>query len=133
MVLFPLPGATYTTYCQYGAVIFPWTSVMQLRRFKQIRSLLHFNLNPSEVRGKYVMHKTHPILNTLKKTLGTFLIPGSDLSLDETSCVLRSNYGCELISFNSNEELWKVSFSVLYDLRCLGILLSHFEGRDNER
>jgi hypothetical protein len=74
---------------------------MHIHHLKQIISVLHFNSNSSAVKGKDVMHKMHPILNILKKKLGTFLVPGSELSLDETSCTSRSSYGRELIFFNS--------------------------------
>jgi hypothetical protein len=60
---------------------------MHLRCFKQTRSVLHFNSKSSEVKCKDAMYKTRPILNILKKTLRAFLIPGSELSLDEASCI----------------------------------------------
>jgi hypothetical protein len=93
MVLFPLPGATYTSYWTYGSPMFPWTNNITLRRFKQLRSVLQFNSNTTEVKGKYALHKTRHLLNILKKTLGVFLIPGSKMSLDEASCASRSSYG----------------------------------------
>jgi hypothetical protein len=67
MVSFPLPGVTYIAYWWYGSVIFSWTSVMHLRRFKQIRSVLYFNSNLSGVKCKDVMHETRPILNTRRR------------------------------------------------------------------
>jgi hypothetical protein len=45
MVMFPLPGATCTAYWRYGSPMFPWTNTITLRRFKQLRSVLHFNSN----------------------------------------------------------------------------------------
>jgi hypothetical protein len=68
-------------------------------------------------KGKDVMCKMRHIMNILKKTLGTFLITGADMSLDEASCASRSNYGREVIFFHL----------------CLDFLVSHFEGRDKER
>jgi hypothetical protein len=51
--------------------------------FQIDKSVLNLNSNSSDVKGKDAMHNTHPILNILKKTLDAFLIPGSELSLDE--------------------------------------------------
>jgi hypothetical protein len=98
--MFPFAGAMCTAYWWYGDVIFSWTSAMHLCRFKQIRSVRYFKSNSSEVKCKDVMHNMHPILNILKKRLGAFLIPGSELSLDEASCASRSNYGRAFIFFN---------------------------------
>jgi hypothetical protein len=39
------------------------------------------------VKGRDALHKTRNLLNILKKTLGAFLIPGSELSLDEALCI----------------------------------------------
>jgi hypothetical protein len=89
---------------------------MYLRRFKQIRSVLHFNLNSSEVKGKDAMHKVCPTLNIPKNTLGAFLIPGSELSLDEASCASRSNYGRELLFFNPAKNCGK--FHIRFYMLC---------------
>jgi hypothetical protein len=56
------------------------------------------------------LHKTRPLLNILKKTIGVFLIPGSELSLDEASCASRSSYGRELIFFNPAKNCGKLHF-----------------------
>jgi hypothetical protein len=71
--------------------------MMTIRRVKQFQSVLHFNSNLTEENGKDALHKTRPLLNILKKTIGVFLIPRSELSLDEASCASRSSYGRELI------------------------------------
>jgi hypothetical protein len=84
--------------------------VMQIHRFKQIISLLHLNSNSSEMKCKDEIHKTRPILNILKKMLGTFPIPGSDLSLDEASCASRYNYDRALIFFNPAKNCGKFHF-----------------------
>jgi hypothetical protein len=97
MCLFPLPGATYTTYGEYGSPMFLWTTMMQLRRFTPLRSVLHFNSNNADVPGKDTLHKTRPLLNILKKTMGAFIIPGSELALDEASAVSQSNFGGNII------------------------------------
>jgi hypothetical protein len=110
MILFPLPGATYTAYWSYGSPMFPRTNTIALRRFKQLRSALHFNLNATEAKGKDALHQTRPFLNIVKKTLGVFIIPGSEMSLDEASCASRSNYGRELIFFNPKKNCGKFHF-----------------------
>jgi hypothetical protein len=110
MVLFPLPGATYTSYWTYVSPLLPWTNTITLRRFKQLHSVLHFNSNATEVKGKDALHKTCPLLNILKKTLGVFLIPGSEMLLDEASCVSRSSYGRELMFFNPAKNCGKFHF-----------------------
>jgi hypothetical protein len=76
---------------------FPLTVVMHLHHFKQIISVMNFNSNSSEAKCKDVMHNTRPILNILKKTLGAFIVPRVDI-------------------FQPSEQLWEVSFSVLYAL-----------------
>jgi hypothetical protein len=108
MIMFPLNGATYTAYWICGSPMFQWTNT--LRRFKQVRSFLHFNSNATEVKGKDALHKMRPLLNILKKTLGVFLIPGSEMSLDEASCASRSNYGRELIFSNPAKNCGKFHF-----------------------
>jgi hypothetical protein len=60
--------------------------------------------------GKDALHKTRPLLNILKKTVGVFLIPGLELSLDEASCASRSSYGRELICFNPAKNCSKFYF-----------------------
>jgi hypothetical protein len=98
MVLFPLPCATYPSYWTYASPIFTWTNMMTIRRFKQLRTVLHFNLNIMEVKGRDdALHKTRLLLNILKNAIGFFLIPGLKLSLNGASCASRSSYGRELI------------------------------------
>jgi hypothetical protein len=62
------------------------------------------------VKGKDALHKTRLMLNILKKTIGVFLIPGSELYLDEASCASRSSYGRELICFNPAKNCGKFHF-----------------------
>jgi hypothetical protein len=63
---------------------------MFMRRFQQVRSVLHFNSNNVEVQGKDDLHKTRPLLNILKQNIA-YMIPGSELSIDEASTASRSN------------------------------------------
>jgi hypothetical protein len=109
MVLFPLPGATYTAYWTYGSPMFPWTNTITLRRFKQLRSVLHFNVNATEVKGKYALHKTRLLLNILKKTLVVFLIQGSEMLLNKASCELWTRIDiCQ-----PGKKLWQIPLSIL--------------------
>jgi hypothetical protein len=62
-------------------------------------------LNEAEVPGKDVIHENHSLLNILKKSMGAFMIPGSELALDEASTASRSNFGRQII-FLSGQELW---------------------------
>jgi hypothetical protein len=54
--------------------------------------------------------KTSPLLNILKKKIGVFLIPGSELSLDEAYCASHSSYGRELIFFKPANNCGKFHF-----------------------
>jgi hypothetical protein len=83
---------------------------MTLRLLNQLRSVIHLNSNLTEEKGKDALQKTRPLLNILKKTIGVFLIPGSELSLDEASCASRSSYGRELIFFNPAKNYGKFHF-----------------------
>jgi hypothetical protein len=56
MVMFPLHGATYTSYWSYRSPMFPWTNTITLRRCNQLRSVFHFNSNATEVKGKDTLH-----------------------------------------------------------------------------
>jgi hypothetical protein len=49
-----------------------------------------------KLKVKTIFIKKRPLLNILKKTLGVFLSPGLEMSLDEASCASRSSYGREL-------------------------------------
>jgi hypothetical protein len=83
---------------------------MQLRRFKQLHSVLHFNSIDTEVPGKDALHKTRPLLNILKKTMGAFMIPGSKLSQYDALAVSRSNYGRHIIFYNPAKNCGKFHF-----------------------
>jgi hypothetical protein len=108
--LFPLPGATYNIYWDYGSPIFLWTMKIQLRRFKQLHSVLYFNSNDAEVPGKDALHKTHPLLKMLKKRMGNFMIPGSELALGEASSAPQSNFSRHIIFYNLAKNCGKFHF-----------------------
>jgi hypothetical protein len=58
IVLFPLPRETCTAYWTYASPMFTWTNMMTLSRFKQLRSVLHFNSNLTKEKGNDALHKT---------------------------------------------------------------------------
>jgi hypothetical protein len=109
-VMFPLHDTTWTACWSYGSPMFQWTNNITLRQFKQIRSVLHFNSDATEVKGVDALHKTRPLLNIINKTLGVFIIPGSEFSLDEASCASWSNYEREFICFNPAKNCGKFHF-----------------------
>jgi hypothetical protein len=65
----------------------------QLRRFQQIRSVLHFNDNNIVGETHDALHKVRPLLNIVKVSLRAFIRVGSDVALDEASVASRSSYG----------------------------------------
>ena len=82
------------------------------------------------------LYKVRPLLNILKKTLGDYLIPGSDLALDETSVACRSKYyGRNLIFYNNTKPSGKYHFR-FYALcdsdsySCLRIVIHTRNGSD---
>ena len=101
MTLRPTPGQRYTDawnniewhpYCE-------WTSKA---RVIEIRSVLHMSeVGPAERNSKDSLFKIRPILNVLKKTLGSYLNVGSEVTLDESSIACRSAYGRSLIFYNN--------------------------------
>jgi hypothetical protein len=64
------------------------------------------------VKGRDALHKTRPLMNILKKTLGVSLVHGSGLLLNEAQCAYRSNYGRELIFFNPTKNCGKFHFRI---------------------
>jgi hypothetical protein len=72
MCLFPLPGHSYVLYWAYGAIMFPFMNKMQLRRFQQIRSVLHFNDNETIPLNDDALHKVRPLVNIVKVIFGTW-------------------------------------------------------------
>ena len=60
--------------------------------------------------SKDALFKVRPLLNTLKKTLGIYLDPGTDLAVDESSVACRSMYGRNMIFFNNTKPSGKYHF-----------------------
>jgi hypothetical protein len=100
MCLFPLPGHSNVLYWVDGAIMFTFVNKMQLRRFQQIRNVLHFNHNEKIPLNDDALHKVRPLVNTVKVTLHIIIRVGSELALDEASVASCSSYGRVLIFFN---------------------------------
>jgi hypothetical protein len=109
MCLFPLPGHFFL-YWVHGAIMFSFVNKMQLRRFQQIISVLHFNDNETIPLNDEALHKLHPLVNIMKVTLRAFIRVGSELALDEASVASRSSYGRALIFFNPMKNCGKFHF-----------------------
>jgi hypothetical protein len=73
---------------------------MTLRRFQQIRVVLHANDNTKMAASNDLLFKVCPVLNCLKLTFLTHLDVGVKLALDETSVSCRSKFGGFSIFFN---------------------------------
>ena len=89
----------------------------------------------AEENSNDALHKVCPLLNMLKKTLGEYLIPGSDLAIDETSVACRSKYGRQLIFYNNTKPsgTYHFRFYALCDsdtYNCLRIVIHTRNGSD---
>ena len=111
MVLRPTPGSPYTS-CWNDPGWHPYTIHLSLRRFQQIRSVLHFNLThlgkPNE--NWDALYKVRPLLNCMKLTFPLFLQLGDNFALDEASVSSRSRYGSDLIFYNPTKPGGKYHF-----------------------
>jgi hypothetical protein len=110
MCIFPLTGHSYVLYWVYGAIMFHFVNKMQLWRFEQIRSVLHFNDNETIPLNGDTLHKVRPLVNIVKVTLRAFIRVGCKLALDEASAASRSSYGRALIFFNPMKNCGKFHF-----------------------
>ena len=110
MTLRPMPGRRYID-CWDEPQWHPYTRWMSRSRFTDIRSVLHMSeKGPAEDMSRDTLYKVRPLLNTLKATINAYLIPGSDLALDEASVAARSKYGRHLIFYNNQKPCGKYSF-----------------------
>jgi len=109
MAMAPIPGRRYTWYWEHPRQ-FPFTRHMSKNRFVQFRSYLHMVDNDAYKDGQDAVFKARPLLNVLKKTLGKFVVVGSEVALDESSFACRSSYGRSLIFFNSTKPTGKYHF-----------------------
>jgi hypothetical protein len=135
MTMRPTPGQTYTN-CWKDKSWHPYTDRMPLCRFQAIRGMLHMTEKgfPEETSND-ALYKVRPLLNVLKKTIGDYLIPGSDLAIDETSIACRSKYGHNLIFYNNTKPSGKYHFR-FYSLcnsdsySCLRLVIHTRNGSD---
>jgi len=109
MATLPAPGRDYTYYWE-KFYIYTWTNCMRLYRFKQIRSVLHFNSSTRSEKSKDPLHTVRPIYATIQETLGRYLDLGSEFSLDEASAACRSSFGRHLIVYNPTKNCGKFHF-----------------------
>ena len=112
MALRPTPGSPYT-FCWSDPGWHPYTVHLSLRRFQQIRSVLHFNftqLGDDRNKNRDALHKVRPLLNCLKLTFPLFLQLGDNFSLDEASVASRSRYGSDIIFYNPTKPGGKYHF-----------------------
>ena len=109
MTLRPTPGLGYEMAWQ-DTMWHPYTVHMPLRRFQQIRSVIHFNDNQYMKDSSDSLFKVRPLLNSLKITLGSYVEVGDDLAVDEASIASRSAYGRDLIFYNPKKPSGKFHF-----------------------
>ena len=97
---------------------------MSLGWFKDLQSALqmsdNFSGSGTGPPPKDALYKVCPLVNVLKKTLGKYLEPGSELSLDESSIASRSKYGRSIIFYNPSKPTGKYHFRfyVMTDIDC---------------
>ena len=110
MVMRPTPGSSYP-YCWMDPGWHPYTAHMTLRRFQQIRSVLHFNYNLAPgAKVNDALYKVRPLLNCIKLTFPSYLQFGDNFALDEASVASRSRYGNDVIFFNPTKPGGKYHF-----------------------
>jgi hypothetical protein len=109
MTVLPTPGRDYTYYWT-NYHVYTWVNCMKLYRFKQIRSVLHFNSSTSREKSKDPLHTVRPIYATIQEILGRYLDLGSEFSLDEASAACRSSFGRHLIVYNPTKNCGKFHF-----------------------
>ena len=122
MTTCPTPGLSYPN--RWNLRGHDYTKRMSLGRFKDLRSALqmsdNFSGSGTGPPPKDALYKVCPLVNVLKKTLGKYLEPGSELSLDESSIASRSKYGRSIIFYNPSKPTGKYHFRfyVMTDIDC---------------
>jgi hypothetical protein len=109
MVLRPTPGQSYDKAWK-EPTWHPYTRHMRLRRFQQIRAVLHANDNSKMAGSNDSLFKVRPFLNCCKLTFPAYLDVGDDLALDEASVSSRSKFGGFSIFFNPTKPGGKFHF-----------------------
>jgi hypothetical protein len=116
MVLRPTPCQDYTASFK-DLNWHPYTKHMELQRFQQIRSVLHFNDNHGIQDSRDALYKVRPLLNALKMTFPTFIELGNEVALDEASFATKTKYGAHIVVYNPQKAVGKYHFR-LYLLCC---------------
>ena len=89
----------------------PYVAKMNRNRFQEIRSVLYMSkILRDGATTEDALFKVRPLLNTLKITLGNYVVPGSELLLDESSIACCSKYGRSLIFYNNTKPCGKYHF-----------------------
>ena len=100
MTLHPTPGREYS-HMWTKQTFYPFTTSMSITRFRQIRSVIHLNNNECHhTSNKDSLVRIRPMLNVLKRTLGSFLDVGDELCIDEASIASKSKFGRGFICYN---------------------------------
>mmetsp|Transcript_12176 Transcript_12176/g.17493 ORF Transcript_12176/g.17493 Transcript_12176/m.17493 type:complete len:171 (+) Transcript_12176:319-831(+) len=112
MTLCPTPGLSFPKRWDLSG--HEYTSRMTLGRFKDLRGALQisevFKGSEKGPAPKDALFKVRPLVNVLKKTLGVYVEPGSELALDESSIAARTKYGRALIFYNNTKPSGKYHF-----------------------
>ena len=109
MVFRPSPGQPYK-FCWRDVQWHPYTATMLLTRFRQIRTVLHFNDPRKSGNSNDALYKVRPLLNCLKITFPNYLELGNETALDEASVASRSSYGRDIIYYNPTKPTGKYHF-----------------------
>ena len=99
----PHPGLPYVECFNYKDEWYPACQKMTPRRFKLIRSLLHWNDNDGFEGTTDSLYKIRPLLNFVSLSLGSYLDVGDSLALDETTVGMRSRYAKAVTYFDRSK------------------------------
>ena len=96
----PCHGRRYEECWKFTQDWYPLCKKMSLRRFRIIRSSLHWNDNNTSSREKDTLYKVRPMINFLKKSIGEYINIGESVALDETCIGMYHIAAKALIYFN---------------------------------
>lgn len=107
----PHPGSRYTEcWSEQNKVWYTACKKMSRKRFDEIRFALHWCENKSRDEFKDVqtgkldtLYKVRPLLTVIQQNLGRYLIPCTNLALDETCIAIRSVYARNVTFYNPNK------------------------------
>ena len=107
----PHPGSRYTEcWSEQNKVWYTTCKKMSRKRFDEIRFALHWCENKSRDEFKDVqtgkldtLYKVRPLLTVIQQNLGRYLIPCTNLALDETCIAIRSMYARQMTFYNPNK------------------------------